>query len=740
MALNEDDENDTIPDDRGTQVFDPDMPSGEAPAPLQPLYQIYEDSRIAVGRNVGKMWKRRIDAAIKSYEETYNIWNTVFQYYNNNQMKVMTTPRGQFTRGDCTENIIFSNLNVMMPAVYSKDPDVTCTTEDKEDEDFCKSLQKLINALFKRKDLLNAKPKVKKAIGMGLLTNFGILKLDFTKKDDSREHAQAEMTRITDELKTVGDKSSESDDMPKPSVEDLYGQLEALEENMEVMEASGPKLSNVLSHNLIIDPHAQQPDGLDGTWMCERLFYPTAGLNQRFTKPEDPDEPSSNRVLIYKPTHKAVFAEGSKVGERDDALGMVMEALSGPGSVTAFQNDERAAYENMYFTECFLVWDMLTRRVMLFHKDDWKWPIWVWDDPLKMTRFFPYFIISYTMSTGGTVQVGETAYYLDQQDEINDINRQLAKIRKTIFDFFYYNTNAADKDEVEKFVSALRGFGNPTSPHLVGIDVPEGMSIKDMIGAFVPPALEYEQLFDKAKVLETVNRTTNTSDALRGVQFKTNTNVSAVNTYQESMRLSIGAKVDVAEDCVGDVALALAELCVQNYQADEVAGLIGKEAAKAWKQMDVPTFRTQINLELVAGSMEKPNSVFRKKEAVEVAQAIGQFAQAAPGAVLRIMLRVLQQAFTEVVIKDEDWNALDQEIAASMTQGVSTPGGGGAPAPGGGGGDLEQAAMNLPDAVKQEIVKMHQAGKSPQEIAAYIQQQVQQAGANDAPGQNEPVS
>jgi len=28
----------------------------------------------------------------------------------------------------------------------------------------------------------------------------------------------------------------------------------------------------------------------------------------------------------------------------------------------------------------FLVWDKTLRRAMLYHKDDWTWPLWVWDD------------------------------------------------------------------------------------------------------------------------------------------------------------------------------------------------------------------------------------------------------------------------------------------------------------------------------------------------------------------------
>ena len=52
--------------------------------------------------------------------------------------------------------------------------------------------------MFQRKNLLNAKPKIKKGAGVALLTNFGVLKLDWTKKDDSVEMAAAEMQRISE--------------------------------------------------------------------------------------------------------------------------------------------------------------------------------------------------------------------------------------------------------------------------------------------------------------------------------------------------------------------------------------------------------------------------------------------------------------------------------------------------------------------------------------------------------------
>lgn len=704
--------------DDDTDVFDVeshirgDQPPRNTAEP-EPLFRIYKDSKIAIGKHVGAMWQKRWAATVKAYEEINKIWDEVFKYYNNAQTKQIDTPRGIFRRGDCTENVIFSNLNITLPAVYGKDPDITCSTSDQKDEPFCQCLQALINTLFRRRQSLNAKPKIKRASGMGLLTNLGILKLDFTHKDDSREYAITELEKITGQLTGTEDIAE---------AERLYGELEALEMQLEVRLPSGPTLGNVLPFNLLVDPYAEQLDGSDSAFMIERAWIATGYLTARFTEPDpDSDDPEAERVLIYKPTHKAQFAAGA--GSRDDGIGIVLTAIDAAGVdlVKSNTEDERTAYINMYFTECYWVWDKLTRRLMLFHRDDWKWPIWVWDDPLKITRFFPYFLIAFTMSTGGVVSAGETAYILDQQDEINDINRKLARIRRSVFDFVFFNSDAVNEDDVDKFIKALRG-DTTISKHALGIRAGD-KKISEFFQVLGAPELEYESLFDKKGILDAINRITNTSDALRGVQFKTNTNVAAVNTYQESLRLSVGSKVDVIEDTVADLAASLAELCIQFYTKEDVAGLIGEELAKGWQQMSVADFNAKYNLTLVAGSMEKPNSVFKKKEAIEIAQAIGQFASAAPGATLTIVIRLLQQAFSEVVVKPEDWAALRQEIQANLQKGVSTDagvaGGQGGQQPGQGGEDI---VAQLPPEVKQHVQQMLDKGATEQEVAAYVQQ------------------
>jgi hypothetical protein len=688
-----------------------------------PIYQVYPDSKVPVTKAYGSLWRTMIDSALKANELIHDAWEQAFAYYNNHQVKMSDSSKGVFSRGDVTENVVYSNVNVMLPAVYGRDPDIAVNTTDKEDETFSECAKALLNALLKGKNLLNCKPKVKKAVGVALMTNYGVLKLDYVLKSDSADAAMESLIEVTKEIEKA--KSAKA-------LESAYGKLQAIESVVNVFESGGPKLHNVMAKNLVIDPVAEMPDGTDAGWMAERCYIPTNFLKHKFTRK---NEDENCWYYIFKPSHKAVFTSGSG-NTKDDAYGLVLETLSGE---TSFQeNEEVGGYRALYYTECWLVWDKATRRTALFAADDWTYPLWIWDNYTKTTRFFPYFIIGFGLSTGQTTTVGEVSYYLDQQDEINQINRQVSRIRNSIFNFFFYNSHKLSAPDAEILMQAIkRGFSDEQS--VVGVKVPEGGKIGDVFEALVPPSLNYEALFNKEPTINSINRISNTSDAIRGVQFKTNTNEASVQSYQDAARMSVGAKIEVVEDVLSDLCKALLEQCVQNMSKVEVQGLIGKKLSEPWANMTLDEYNSRFALELVPGTSEKPNSVFKKKEAIQVAQAIGQFASAAPMTSMKVALRVLEQAFTEVVIKPEDWDLMEKEMEMNMARGNSSgapappqpgqngppPGGApGGPPSGAGGGGIPPELANLPPEVKQQVEQMHAQGVPPDKIALFLQKAV----------------
>ena len=44
----------------------------------------------------------------------------------------------------------------------------------------------------------------------------------------------------------------------------------------------------------------------------------------------------------------------------------------------------RSQYDKACYTKVWYVWDKVTRRLEMYADNDWKWPIWVWDDPYQL--------------------------------------------------------------------------------------------------------------------------------------------------------------------------------------------------------------------------------------------------------------------------------------------------------------------------------------------------------------------
>lgn len=678
-----------------------------------PYYRIMGEAKVPVAKAFGKSIERRKAASLVAYEFVQTAWNEAYRYYNHNQVKdtdfrEQSGSRPFRSAGNLYENIVFSNVSTMIPAIYAKNPDVSFNTDQDEDRALMQALTKAVNALFKKKPGsggVNLKPRMKKAVLHSELTNMGILKLEYIKKDPAQDKAQEEMGKLVEAL----EKADNSDE-----VREIEGQMKALESQMELFEPSGFRLNTIHPHNLIIDVFAENEDGSDAWWMMEKCFLPTDWLNARFTKKDDQ---SKERTSVYKPTHKVKW-EGQ--GNREDMLGNVLETVNeGIDKKIDYMDEQRASYIYQNMTECWYYWDRTTRRIYLFADNDWTWPIWVWDDDIGTSRFFPYHIFQIVPSTGGVVSPGEVSYYLDQQDELNTINEQIHRIRRMVFNFVLYNKNKLTADDAAKLVAFLQeGRGN----NAIGVDVPEGMAIKDAIEAMAPPSVNYKELFDKQSLYQAIDKLSSVSDAIRGTQFKTNTVKSAVDSYQSAAKIRIGNRTDAIEDCVADLAWTIAEIMISTLSAEDVKGLIGDKHAKDWKNMSITELNATTSVQVAAGSSEKPTSAFKKEEAVNITQAIGQFAKAAPAATLKIMLKLLKGAFPELDISEEDWDAIDEEASAMLGKGQNVPGamprgtqGANPSQPGQPDQDLQQILSQLPPQVQQMVVQAVKQGATPQQ-------------------------
>lgn len=692
----------------------------------EPLYKVVGDSKVPVAKHTGSLWQSRRDQGLGARKSVEQAWDEAIRYYENDQMAHRDGSENrsgnqvygrrlnkQWTE---TENVVFANCSIMVPMLYAKNPTISVSTEIEAYTALADAISRLGNKLIdmKRTPGLNVKPKMRRAILSTLLTNSAIAKIGWVRKEDSSEQAIQQLQELSQQLEQAKNRKE---------IMEVEGKIMALEEKIALLSPSGPTLKMLSAHQIVRDPTAQSPElGDDDNWIMEWDFLPTDYLNAVYGQKHGEETRS-----IYQPTHVLEGKSGVEAVEQQvNSFRLIQN--EGEIKAAAYGYGNEKAFKTACHTKVWYVWDRVTRRVLMFADNNWTWPIWVWDDPLKLPRFFPYYGLHFHESVVNNTAKGEVTYYLDQQDAINDINDEVARSRRWARRNVFYNKNTISQQDVE---SVLKGDDGTAR----GIDVPEGMKMDDVIFTLTPPALRIPELFSPDSKFAAINRITGINDAMRGAQFKTNTTNKAVETYNQNTDIRVDERVDLIEEFFADIMWGILQLCLMNWDAEDVINLIGQQAATSWQRVTDPRmFDTQISCRVEGGSTQKPNSTGKKKEAAEIGQVLGQFASGAP-AIAVPMLKMFERAFEgTVIVTDEDWAMIMQSIAAQMQPKGGAPTDpnaeqGGQPAQ----NDeqlkaqLQQKIQNLPPAAQKELEKLVQQGVPPSEALQQIEGQLQTA-------------
>ena len=714
----------------------------EAPEPPA-VYKAMPDSRIPVSSKRGGLWRSRRDIAKKQMGDLIDAWDEAIRYYNHDQADHRDGAGGGHTgrsvstagnknvarrlndRFSSTENIVFSNINAQIPELYAKNPIVSVTNEMVGDpaltaasDAYARALQKLIDKLFTMKYApgVNIKPKAKKNVLIALLTNRAWFEVGYTNKDKSSEQAMVDLQSLSDELAKAKDDNE---------IREIEGALTALEEKVEFLQPSGPYVRIRMPHQVLVDPNSNDPWLGDANWIMIEDTLPTEYINAVYGEEnEDTDEVRS----IFEPTH--VLSAGGGGNEEDFTL---FDKKENGYSAYGFTSPDE--FNKACMTRVWYVWDRVTRRLEMYADNDWKWPIWVWDDPYQLQGFYPLTPLWFHENPVAVYAKGEVSYYLDQQDQINEINdekrRALLWARRNIF----YNPETGITQEVADRI--LKGPDGTATP----IKLPEGMKGTEAIFSIPPPSTAFTQLFDKKDLYESIDRIANTSEVERGGQFKTNTTNKAIDYYSTMGNMRMDMRLDAIEDALGDVGWKLAQLCLRFMDPQTVQQITGLDVTQFWTPLDNLRDYARMSVTVIGGSTQKLTTQQKKQEAVQVGQVMAQYVRAAPASALKVSLDMLSKAFDDFMITKEDWDSIEQEVAAmAQSQQGGAPGqapsGGGAPpqagvppqpsgpqpgAPQAGGGmqvaaAVVQALQQLPPPVLQAIGNALSQGVPPQEI------------------------
>lgn len=626
-----------------------------------PSYELIGSASIPVSRKAGARWNTRINGALNAFDPVRQEWAAAYTTYRTcsliDGLKYDgTEATGAYFEKNTDENVTRENVKTILRNTYTRNPTIELSTADPEDENEVECLKQVVNALLGRVQApgLNAKSRIRRWIVHGHLTNFGVMRLDFQKKSGSRAEGQA---RLLD----LQEKMSKEKDLDK--LEELYAELEQVEESLPTMRDPGMILTNKPSSVIVLDPDTTYQDLSDCKWLDEIVWLGNTYLKNKFMK-KDEDGTWVRKSDNRKPG-SGFTGQPNNQNEKDirdtiadQILGTTLE------SVESERNKDK--------TRCHIIWDRLTRQISLWIDGDWDYPLWVYQDDLKLSRFYQHFILTFAEPLDSVVQEGESAQYYGQAKEINIINERISYIRRLAYGSFIYNSKKVTPENVKKLVDYVR---NPVKFEAIGIDFDPEVKLKDLFELFVPPDFDFQQLYDKSDLMRTIDRISSTSAVAKGDQFKTNTTNKAVEFYAGQAASVTNELTDAIEDALNDLVHAMLEIIVSLYTKEQVIALVGGIVGEAFQNYSVEEFNAKFQISIASGSTEKPSTDNKKREAMSLAQAIGQVGQAAPGTTLKIMFRMFKEAFSSLFLfGKQDQQLLDQEVQAQLTKGVSTAG------------------------------------------------------------------
>jgi hypothetical protein len=613
------------------------------------------DDAIVVPKILGELFKNRYESAKVVYAEYQDDWRQAHKAFH-----ITGSVSDLKATGVANENFVRSTTQTLIEYTYMQNPDATFKSESEADQVFADALQKTVTALVNKRNgmAINLRPKVQRAIMQAHLSNHGFLRLDYTPMKGSRQ----DVLRLRDAAEKKLNAAQEDD----PNIAVYRETLDATTRQLLHREDFGIQVRSRSPFTILVDPDTTMSDLSD----CQYLFD-IEPLSDAYIK--------SEFLILEEETGRWMFKQDPTVEYRDarqNARPNTREQVAQEIAEILMPEENDAARREKLTDKvpCVWVWDRATRRRYLYLMDNWETPLWVFEDELRLSRFFPYFHLGFNLGPTGILQSSEVSYYIGFQNEINRGNKQRALLRDVAFNTFLFNTKLVTANEAKRVFDEM---ARPASSTFRGIGV-ELRSTEDKLEeVFMPamlPVAHAEKLLDNRTYERAIGSATRITTAMQGGEYRTNTVSDAVQAYTQQAQTRVEGLIDPVEEMLTQLLWAIAEVVVSVIPKDQLLSIVDQDTVDNLRQMDVQTFNQMFSMSITAGSTEKPNSMQKKEEATRIIQMLGQFGTAAPRTVLGIVTRLLRRVFSRDMVSDKELETLEAEGQAAMQKGISTNG------------------------------------------------------------------
>lgn len=532
-------------------------------------------------------WKAKIKEAEGVQGEMHKEWNTAIDLYNCNY-------RPETSAYDPERvDVHFINWYItnLVALSYFRDPYIFFKPKTDDYERFCETLEKVVNAEWKRLDL---KSQFKDAILSGLLTSPGWLKEGYTAKigQDEADHEELKEKEASKSLIT--------------SIKDvLMGTISPKKDEKT------PEEKGVLNYNI-------QEESIFVTWVPSWNILIPPGYHRLKDIPYLIQyEKMSMRDFIINKDYKNKDDLRTTYEAQQEVTSKLLQKVPYDTSVTAPNNKSELSTITLYH-----IWDRRSQRRMTCSMagEDWhregEWP-YDFDG-------FPFDDCMFDKTLPGKEKANPyppnaVRPILPQVLEQSNIRTQMSRWRKRSSAVILAQRDALTEQDMNQLEN---------SDALQIAYVSDITKVQMTQTPQMPP-----QIFEVGQEIQQDLQSATNMGQLMFAPSPGQRTASQAKIGQQGLQLKISAKQDVIEDLSVRVARKMAQLCWQFYDRDKVEEIIGEKVSEQmWP--DLPDNREErrkiirnMKVFIDAGSAAPPkDETTDRKQLLDAISVMAQFA------------------------------------------------------------------------------------------------------------------
>jgi len=523
-------------------------------------------------------------------------------------------------------NMIGSAIDVLVATLYARDPDVSVTPaaqvdappdpitgisppqpQRRQNEDFAKSLQIVLSALWKTKKA-QLKPRMRRVIRSILSASHGWLKvLPATEMapdplaQSEFNTLQANVAKIASQITSLN--AGQTIDGLTATAEELETQkgeldisLAALGKRLEVESCYGFTFDVVKPENMQVGTDVELlEEYLDADSNTEIMYFRHDQLREKFPTLTDKDLQEAEKYYRKAPKN----ANKGEVTNQSTEGSLISRMY--PNSVTSEETYTSTDPQDgaRPFARVMEKWDKTNNSIYTWISGVKVWAREPYQPSWKSSRFYPYFYFSINEVDGERCPQSLSSRGAKLQDEYASVRSNLRITRRRSIPNTMFDATGLSDEEAQKVSDSVIAELVPmrtTKP---------GTKLSDLFTPKPVPNIDI-RLYDTTPIVMDFERTFGVQEAQQQVQTVEKT-ATQVDTEQTSFNGRTGTWRDTIETTLSEMAQFCAEVALQKIKP-EVAQKIAGPAVFWPYGMALEDIVSLADVSIAAGTTGKPKN------------------------------------------------------------------------------------------------------------------------------------